>query len=71
MIDLNTLVKDKDNAWVLEYATSINNDGQIVGYGKYQGSPRSWMLTPDVPPGLARKNLGQTIKNMMAKVGKK
>jgi probable HAF family extracellular repeat protein len=32
--------------WVLESASDINNSGQIVGYGSFQGQTRAFLLTP-------------------------
>ena len=52
-IDLQTLIPD-DSGWDLSGALSINNSGQIVGYGTFDGEQRGFLLTPEsVPePGL-------------------
>ncbi|HEY1683261.1 MAG TPA: hypothetical protein VGG19_00740 [Tepidisphaeraceae bacterium] len=43
--DLNDLVAP-DSGWVLTDATSINDPGDIVGYGTYDGSDVPFLLTP-------------------------
>jgi uncharacterized membrane protein len=44
--DLNALIP-RDSGWMLETATAINDAGQIVGYGTYQGeSKKIFLLTP-------------------------
>ncbi|MEL6470524.1 MAG: DUF3466 family protein [Cyanobacteria bacterium J06623_4] len=52
-VDLQTLIPG-DSGWDLSGALSINNAGQIVGYGTLEGEQRSFLLTPvSVPePGL-------------------
>ncbi len=46
LIDLNTLI-DPNSGWVLNFATSINAAGQIVGRGTDpNGQPRGYLLTP-------------------------
>lgn len=45
MRDLNDLIPDGTD-WVLEAATDINNAGQIVGFGTYDGEPRVFRLSP-------------------------
>ncbi|MEL6856048.1 MAG: DUF3466 family protein [Cyanobacteria bacterium J06607_13] len=52
-VDLQTLIPD-DSGWDLSGALSINNAGQIVGYGTLNDEQRSFLLTPvSVPePGL-------------------
>src|SRR5262249_19822311 len=59
MTDLNQLIPP-DSGWVLVSASAINESGQIVGYGYFQGGPsRAYLLTPgdpgdgQVPAGLA------------------
>jgi probable HAF family extracellular repeat protein len=50
--DLNNMLVGGDG-WVLTSANEINNNGQIVGYGTFQGKPRGFLLTPvpsPVPP---------------------
>lgn len=43
-VDLNTRIAP-NSGWVLEFATDINDLGQIVGYGKYNGLNRAFVLT--------------------------
>ncbi|MEM6351909.1 MAG: DUF3466 family protein [Cyanobacteria bacterium P01_D01_bin.14] len=52
-IDLQTLLPE-NSGWDLSGALSINNSGQIVGYGTLDGEQRGFLLTPvSVPePGL-------------------
>jgi probable HAF family extracellular repeat protein len=45
MADLNNLIQSAPN-WVLKWAFSINNRGQIVGYGELNGKNRAYLLTP-------------------------
>ncbi len=45
MIDLNTLLPNGSD-WVLNEASDINEKGQIVGYGTYQGLQRAFLLNP-------------------------
>jgi probable HAF family extracellular repeat protein len=45
MFNLNSLI-DPASGWVLLRATGINNSGQIVGYGTYQGALRAFRLLP-------------------------
>lgn len=45
MIDLNSLISD-DCGWYLEDARGINDLGQIVGCGLYNGYQRAFLLTP-------------------------
>jgi probable HAF family extracellular repeat protein len=46
--DLNTLIAP-DTGWVLTSANSINDLGQIVGYGTYQGQTHAFILTSVIP----------------------
>lgn len=46
MADLNSLLDASGVDWVISYATAINNLGQIVGSGLYQGQPRTFLMTP-------------------------
>jgi probable HAF family extracellular repeat protein len=49
-LDLNNyIVTDED--WVLETARDINDAGQIVGDGLYNGQRRGFLLTPILVPG--------------------
>lgn len=43
--DLNDLIP-ANSGWVLEEARSINNSGQISGYGTHNGQQRGFLLTP-------------------------
>ena len=45
LLDLNTLIP-ADSGWTLEWATAINDRGQIVGRGTYGGATRAFLLTP-------------------------
>jgi hypothetical protein len=52
MYDLNTLIRD-GSGWQLEEAAAINDLGQIVGYGYYDGEKRAFLLTPIPEPSVA------------------
>lgn len=45
MQDLNTMIPPT-SGWVLIHAASINNAGQIVGYGTINGADHAFLLTP-------------------------
>lgn len=45
MVDLNQLVP-AGSGWILQLATSINDAGQIVGYGIHNGRSGAFLLTP-------------------------
>jgi probable HAF family extracellular repeat protein len=45
MTELNKLLPP-NSGWKLQYANAINNKGQIVGYGTFQGQTRAFLLTP-------------------------
>jgi RHS repeat-associated protein len=45
IVDLNGLIPS-GTGWVLEYAFSINNAGQITGYGNINGQLHAFLLTP-------------------------
>ena len=45
MTDLNTLI-DPNSGWVLQGASDINDNGQIVGIGLHNGQLRGFLLTP-------------------------
>jgi probable HAF family extracellular repeat protein len=50
MQDLNNLIP-AGSGWTLEYALGINDAGQIVGRGTYQGQPdQAYLLTPTPEP---------------------
>jgi probable HAF family extracellular repeat protein/T5SS/PEP-CTERM-associated repeat protein len=46
MKDLNTLIPP-NSGWVLQNARGINNKGQIVGKGTFNGQPRAFLLKPN------------------------
>jgi probable HAF family extracellular repeat protein len=50
MRDLNSLLYESSPRWTLRRATSINNLGQIVGQGYYDGRSRGFLLTPIPEP---------------------
>lgn len=45
MVDLNTLIP-ADAGWILRSAEGINEEGDIVGFGTYEGQTRAFLLTP-------------------------
>ena len=45
LTDLNTLIAAK-TGWVLDQANSINDKGQIVGFGSYKNAEHYFLLTP-------------------------
>ena len=47
--DLNDLIST-DSGWILTEADSINNLGQIVGIGTYEGQMEGFLLTPIPEP---------------------
>jgi probable HAF family extracellular repeat protein/T5SS/PEP-CTERM-associated repeat protein len=47
MKDLNTLIPP-NSGWVLQNARGINNKGQIVGKGTFNGQTRAFLLIPQV-----------------------
>jgi probable HAF family extracellular repeat protein len=49
LLDLNELVAT-NSGWELNDATAINNAGQIVGNGKFNGEQRAFLLTPNDNP---------------------
>lgn len=51
MRDLNDLIAP-GSGWELEEAYAINERGQIVGYGQYQGHLRGFLLEPIAAPSL-------------------
>src|SRR3712207_9335136 len=46
MRDLNTVLP-VNSGWILTDATGINDRGQIVGHGLFNGQTRAFLLTPD------------------------
>jgi probable HAF family extracellular repeat protein len=49
MVDLNTLI-DSRLGWTLQYASGINDHGQIVGTGLVKGQGHAFLLTPVPEP---------------------
>jgi hypothetical protein len=49
MVDLNSLI-DPSSGWVLLQAIGINDSGQIVGQGQFDGQTRAFLLTPVPEP---------------------
>jgi probable HAF family extracellular repeat protein len=45
MTDLNTRIPP-GSGWTLTHASAINNSGAIVGWGRFQGKTRGFMLVP-------------------------
>jgi probable HAF family extracellular repeat protein len=51
MQDLNTMMFDPASGWDLQYATAINDNGQIVGYGiNPDGYEHAFLLNPFTTP---------------------
>ena len=48
-IELNTLLPES-SGWDLFYAYDINDNGQIVGFGRTQGENHGFLLTPVPEP---------------------
>ena len=48
--DLNTLLGASSTGWKLEAATAIDDAGQIVGYGEYNGAAHGFLLDPESTP---------------------
>jgi probable HAF family extracellular repeat protein len=46
MVNLNTMLPP-NSGWNLQFANSINEQGQIVGYGIFNGQGRAFLLDPD------------------------
>ncbi len=44
-VDLNRLIPSR-TGWVLSTATSVNDSGEIVGYGELRGVQHAFLLTP-------------------------
>jgi hypothetical protein len=49
-LDLNRMLDETGDGWVLTNAFDVNNRGQIVGQGLYQGQLRGFLLTPVPEP---------------------
>jgi probable HAF family extracellular repeat protein len=54
MMDLNNLIP-ANSGWYLDTATSINDRGQIVGFGHNPNSGGAYLLTPREPGGPAHR----------------
>jgi probable HAF family extracellular repeat protein len=48
MLDLNARIPP-GSGWVLSHAAGINNNGWIVGWGRFEGRTRGFLLVPDGP----------------------
>ena len=48
MADRNTLIP-AESGWTLTEANGLNNQGQIVGQGKFNGKSHAFLLTPLIP----------------------
>ncbi len=46
MVNLNTMLPP-NSGWNLQYANGINERGQIIGYGTFNGQGRAFLLDPD------------------------
>jgi probable HAF family extracellular repeat protein len=46
MVDVNSLLGPSAVDWRISNVLAINNLGQIVGQGLYQGQPRTFLMTP-------------------------
>jgi probable HAF family extracellular repeat protein len=57
MQDLNNLIPE-DSGWQLGFASGINDHGQIVGQGSYNGQLHAFLLTPETGPGGAGGGAG-------------
>jgi probable HAF family extracellular repeat protein len=49
MIELQTQIPN-NSGWKLRRATGINDQGQITGFGQFNGKMRAFLLTPTVAP---------------------
>lgn len=64
--NLNSLIPS-NSGWSLSVARAINNDGQIVGFGTYNGEQAAFLLTPmAVPTSLSAANVTATYGGMAA-----
>ncbi len=50
MFDLNNLLDASGAGWTIVQANSINDSGQIVGFGRLNGQQRAYLLTPVPEP---------------------
>ena len=51
MLDLNDLLDASGAGWTLTGAQGINNSGQILVHGRFDGRPTGALLTPVPEPG--------------------
>lgn len=49
MVDLNSLI-DPNSGWILQDATAINDNGQIAGFGLFNGQTRAFLLNAAPEP---------------------
>jgi probable HAF family extracellular repeat protein len=50
VFDLNTLIPTSAQAhWILQFAQGVNDNGQIVGLGKFNGVNSAFLLSPKTP----------------------
>ena len=66
--DLNSLIPS-NSGWLLEFANGISNTGQIVGFGRYMGQPRPFLLTHAVAPQIAN-GAPATVADLLNSPGK-
>jgi probable HAF family extracellular repeat protein len=45
LVDLNSLIPP-GSGWILIQANGINDSGQITGFGRHNGTPRAFLLSP-------------------------
>ncbi len=50
MQDLNSLIPFSASGWFITDASGINDAGQIIGYGLYNGDTRAFLLSPTISP---------------------
>lgn len=62
MTDLNTLIAP-DSGWVLREATDINDAGQIVGEGDFEGRTRAFLLIPERTAGTPKADSSAAPRN--------
>jgi probable HAF family extracellular repeat protein len=58
-----------DNGWTLEVATSIDNDGTIVGYGRYGGYQRGFRLQPVTTQSIIEAKVGDFVSAFIMMFG--